>query len=570
MINTANATATYFFKDLFTADNRLTYEMPCYQRNYSWKWKEYCEILLKDIETLGQQDKTIDDELDGFSYYIGQIILDPVKKGMLAPSKFRVTDGQQRMTTMFLMLKALLAQAHLSTTHREWIEDILFVAGDKNRFSVSVKNVDSKPFEQIMRGEPSKDSRKTLMYKNYSAFCNYFESFSETQLSHFCNNLNRLEITIKRIQDYEDPQLVFAKINSTTKALSDFDLIRNYLLNENDESVEKLCRDFEQIEQLTNPRPELFIKYYTAMKSSKYLAGGNYTVYNAFVCEFPKSENFVISKILDEMLEYAKIFNETFISKTYNKYGINSEFFFGTMGLGGLSPLIMKLVHDVENGKIAGKSAKVIMSALESFYVRTYLVNTSSYGSTHEQFICTAHKRMMEEAKLSNRPVEEEFIKYMKSNLNDGQRLRFPTDKEVESAVANNSIFYNKNTVSKIRHILVGIENSYRPAGETKVDHGIEIDHIMPQNLTDVDKEKHGLSEDVIKNYTHHIGNLTLLASKPNQDKGNKLTGDYYKNSSLYINKYPAEYADNWSEAHIKYRAEELIGRILQVWKYPY
>ncbi len=248
-----------FIKD--NQKNQLV--IPIYQRVYSWE-KEQCKELWDDIIKIGGDDK-----MDG--HFIGSIlyVLDGITH---SDNALLIIDGQQRLTTITLLLTAL--RDHWSDKRKE-IEDDYLINSDKDG---------DKKFRLIL-SDSDKDTLLYLIDKNrrkpsepLSKIVENFKLFEE-----WVSNTNELETIFKGLEKLmivyialekgkDDPQLIFESMNSKGMELKQTDLIRNYVVMETE--VEKqegfynkywraMEKDFKQDETLFNQ----FVRHYLTIKT---------------------------------------------------------------------------------------------------------------------------------------------------------------------------------------------------------------------------------------------------------------------------------------------------------------
>ena len=209
-------------------DNKRQYQIPVYQRNYDWK-KDNCLELFNDVITAYEKERT---------HFLGTVV--QVQQDEESGLKhFIIVDGQQRMTSIYLLLKALYDKGDES--EREEIKGLLFNDSSSHNFNIQDKNklklkpikTDNEQFLLLMNDKQEKMDKSSNIWLNYDYFCNLVEEKlnQEYKVKNILNGLKRLEIVMISLKEpNDDPQVIFERINSTGEDLKLADLIRNYLL----------------------------------------------------------------------------------------------------------------------------------------------------------------------------------------------------------------------------------------------------------------------------------------------------------------------------------------------------
>jgi uncharacterized protein with ParB-like and HNH nuclease domain len=204
--------------------------IPIYQRTYSWTEKQ-CEQLWNDIVRISQ-DMTIP------GHFIGSIVY--IEKGLYHVSdvtKLLVIDGQQRLTTLSLLLmaigKALEEKGNNQKVSKNKIHNnFLFNSQEtgEERYKLILTKSDKETFIDILESRTNLGEFSKNVYDNYRFFQNKI-SKSDIDLDSIYHGIRKLLIVdISLDSNYDDPQLIFESLNSTGLALSQADLIRNYVL----------------------------------------------------------------------------------------------------------------------------------------------------------------------------------------------------------------------------------------------------------------------------------------------------------------------------------------------------
>ena len=280
--------------------------IPPFQRNYSWD-EEQCSELFDDILKSIEKRK---------SHYIGNIVYYVGENNRAGFNEFILVDGQQRITSILLLLCAL--RSRLSADEAKRLEKNYLINEDEKdeKYRVRLKQTDSdlRVFEKIINNSVLSDvERENKLFRNYSYFIDRISEFDEDMAMRFFNaiaDLDIVDLNLKIENDLEAVQKIFEKINSTGKELSIADLIRNYLLiSHNSDEQKRLYDDYWlNIEKLYKDKEKIseFAKHYLITKRG--IWAEEKKMYNTFKLYFDNSEK-TKEEILTEILRLSKYYN---------------------------------------------------------------------------------------------------------------------------------------------------------------------------------------------------------------------------------------------------------------------
>ena len=291
----------------FIGTNKVLFRIPVYQRNYDWS-ESNCNRLLDDIYGIMQS---------GDKHFLGTIVFMAAKSGGFALQEYIIIDGQQRLTTLMLILKALsvVAESVGDDCYHEIEEQYLHNKYCDEEFKVKLKPIksDNNQFLLLLEDKIDEMDEDTHIYHNFMLCKERFERWAEKGInpSQVLDALTKLEIVeIVLTKGEDDPQVIFESINSTGLELSNADLIRNYLLMNADDQeklyenywlyIEKTLRNKMDYSNL-----DAFFMQYIVYKTSKPV--NSRQLYNSFVKLF-KDSGYSQESILKELRYYAEIF----------------------------------------------------------------------------------------------------------------------------------------------------------------------------------------------------------------------------------------------------------------------
>ncbi|WP_434671800.1 GmrSD restriction endonuclease domain-containing protein [Helicobacter pylori] len=538
-----------FIKD--NQKNQLV--IPIYQRLYSWE-KEQCKQLWDDIIKIGGNDK-----MDG--HFIGSILY-VLNRITHSNNALLIIDGQQRLTTITLLLTAL--RNHLSDkVKRKEIENHYLINSDKDgdkKFRLILSESDKDTLLYLIdkdRRKPSEPSSKIV--ENFKLFEEWI-SQDTNKLETIFKGLEKLmvvEISLERGKD--NPQLIFESMNSTGKDLTQTDLIRNYILMGLEPEKQEIFykkywrameEDFKQDETLFNQ----FVRHYLTIKTK--IPNIN-KVYVALK-DYRQKERIGIEDLLKDLQKYCGYFCRIVFKKEADKGLNNALGFLVDLEMDVVYPLLLELYSDYSDGVLSKQDFIPIIALTESYLVRRAVcgLGTNSLNKVFPSF--TKHIQ------------KDEYFKSLKAHfgyLTNNQR--FPNNDEFKNLFI--TIDFYKKFKKKTKCFLERLENfdTEEPVDTEKCT----IEHIMPQTLEDEWKRDLGENFQEIHNkYLHTIGNLTLTGY--NQKYGNKSFQEKqgmekgFKDSPLRLNQSLRD-LEPFGEEKIKKRANDLADLALKIWTYP-
>ena len=529
---------------------------------YGWKRRQ-CEQLWKDIERLAEKDK------EG-SHFIGSIVY--LKPGTQLQSLLKpsiVIDGQQRMTTISLILSALgkvMDEKNYSgEMSNEKIKDY-FLKNNKEeagkKYRLTLTKSDKETLKRVIDGDkPSSDDSKSII-ENYNFFLDKIRK-SEIDLGKLFNALQRLlMVEISLTEGRDNPQLIFESLNSTGLKLTQTDLVRNYILMGLDEARQNQIYNnhwYPMEQQFSEMGKggefDKFMRYFLNVQTgSERIVKEN--VYQEFKAYWENKDNIedTIEKIHQFSEYYADLCFGTFENKQVSTIAKNIK----ELKADVVYPFLLEVIDDQKNGLVTDSELIEIFSLVESYVFRRAIcdVPTNSMNKTFPV--------------LAREIKKEDYLNSLKFAFHQKATYkRFPDDTEFKTHFVVKDV-YNFNRCS---YLLKKLENFDRKELVELDEYTIE--HIMPQNpkLSQQWRDDLGKNwEEIHKKYLHTIGNLTLtgynseLSDRSFQEKKTMEGG--FSDSPIRLNKRLAG-LDKWNEDEIKKRAEELSVLALKIWIYP-
>lgn len=533
------------------------FSIPIYQRPYAWD-DEQCERLWQDVVRAAKNRSSM-------GHFIGSIVC--IDEGANNPSsvqEYQIVDGQQRLTTISLMLLAIADAGDdlISDGDRNKIRNRYLLNSDEDgdkRHKLVLTERDRDAMFALIDGD-SRPETHSRIADNYDFFTDKIsrDGADLSGIREGILNLSIVDIALNRSED-DDPQLIFESLNSTGRKLRAADHIRNHILmNLESAEQEKIYKSYWRPMEIKFDKDgdlsefDDFVKDYLVMKAGSDVKKSD--VYEEFKGIVRKATS--NRALVEDMHHFADLYirlahsaepDDALRQKTED-----------VKVLGKVSyPLLLEVYHDYTEGKIVKEDVIEVFALVESYSIRRAVCSMPS----------NAFNKMF--ARLAGEIDKENYLESFKAALGRKQRrLRFPSDDEFVKELRLRDL-YNMRTLPK--HLLNKLENH---GCKERVDvSDAKIEHIMPQNLG---KEwKRDLGEDwerVHVECLHTLGNLTLtgynseLGNRPFAEKRDMSGG--YSESPFRLNA-DLKSAEKWGEEQMRDRAERLALRACEIWKYP-
>ncbi|GAA8317969.1 DUF262 and DUF1524 domain-containing protein [Helicobacter pylori] len=532
--------------------------IPIYQRVYSWE-KEQCKQLWDDIVKTGGSD-----QIEG--HFIGSIlyVLDGITH---SGNTLLIIDGQQRLTTITLLLTAL--RDHLNDEDEflgkfscQKIQNRYLINSDKDgdkKFRLILSESDKDTLLSLIdkdRRKPSEPSLKIV--ENFKLFGEWIRK-NTGKLETIFKGLEKLIIVYIALKKGKyDPQLIFESMNSKGMELAQTDLIRNYILmglepEKQKNFYEKYWRAMEEEFKQNKKLFDRFVRHYLTIKTREI---PNINKVYVALKDYRQKEGIGIEDLLKDLQKYCGYFCQIAFKKEANKDLNKALGFLVDLEMDVIYPLLLELYSDYSDGVLSKDDFRRSIALIESYICRRAVcgLGTNSLNKVFPSF--TKHIQ------------KDEYFKSLKAHFGSlTEKQRFPNNDEFKDCFITID-FYN----FKKRNIFFErLENFDRK--ERVYTHEYTTEHIMPQKLTEEWGRDLGENFQEIHNkYLNTIGNLTKTGYNPEysnksfQEKQGMEKG--FKNSPLRLNQ-SLRGLESFGEEEIKKRANDLADLALKIWTYP-
>jgi uncharacterized protein with ParB-like and HNH nuclease domain/predicted transport protein len=556
------ANATRFLSFLHKANQFI---IPIYQRNYSWDEKQ-CQQLWDDIIRVGSNDSI-------GVHFIGSIVyIQGGHSSVTSEAPLLVIDGQQRLTTLNILLEAVARV----TGETEPVEGFSAVKvrhhyltnpleTDERHFKLLLSDVDRDSLKAIIKGTDLPKNHSIRIRENFDFFVEKIADNSGN-LREICRGIAKLmivDIALEREQD--NPQLIFESMNSTGKALSEADLIRNFILMGLEPKLQSdLYLDYWRPMELDfgqeayGDQFDDFMRHYLTIKMGDIPKLSEvYEAFKEYAANYFASKG-TVRELVSDIRRYSKYFVAMKLgSESNQKLKRPFQDLFVDMGYEVSMPFLMAVYADYDENTIGENDFLEIIRLVESYVFRRSVcqIPTNSMNKTFAEF-----PKNIEKSDYIN-SIRRHFAKLPSYR-------RFPGDEEFEAAFATKDV-YNYNLR---KYLLAKLENYGKK--ETITPDNYSIEHVMPQNPNLSKEWKMELGENwraIQERYLHTIGNLTLTGYNPEySDKSfteKKTMSKGFDSSPLTLNASIAS-ETKWDEIAILNRGKLLARKAVEIWPF--
>lgn len=539
--------------------------IPVYQRNYDWKI-EQCKRLFDDLQSVATTGMG--------EHFFGSIV--SKREGDTRV----VIDGQQRITTVFILLAALVAQLRspesditsVEASKADYIEGQFLVDTyhpDEQKLRLKLVKGDMGAFNAVVAGGVNLVEGSNVT-RNYRYFLKRIADMPITGDQLF-DAVKRLKIIDVQLDEHDDAQRVFESLNSTGLDLTEADKIRNFILMDLAEKEQESCYEeyWIPIERNTLGQVSDFVRYYLAAKMGKTPVVGR--VYQSYVDYARRTYTSAQSGRLDTlaMLGDLRSFSERYgrcVSPDRDRSELDAVLYrLSLLQMGVVIPFSLNLLAALDNGTVSEIQAVECMEAVESYLFRRWScgIPTNSLNKVFETLHGDAMRGVAEGA------TYPDAMKY--SLLHKTGTGRFPSDAEFRSSLGTRDYYRIGNRKLYLYDRLENGDSRERVdvVGGLR-DGRFSVEHIMPQTLNASWRRALGDGfERVHEEWKDRIANLTITAYNSeysNRDFATKRDMENgFADSVFRMNKWVGD-QETWGESELKSRQGMLEDRFVELW----
>ena len=540
--------------------------IPIYQRTYSWTLTE-CRQLWDDILRTGEDDRIR-------THFMGSIVY--IEEGLSqvsSQSPLLVIDGQQRLTTVTILLEALARSIPEGSepvdgfTAKKLRNYYLLnpLEDDERGYKLLLTQTDKQTLLSIVNQKPSAGDESVRLMENFELFEELIAGLGN-DLTSLCNGLAKLMVVdIALSRDTDNPQLIFESMNSTGRELSQADLIRNYvLMGLEPKHQTALYEDHWRPMELSFGQEaygahfDSFMRHFLTVKTGEVPRIRD--VYEAFKAHSlsPESTAGGVDGLVRETHQFADHYCAMALGKEEDPELAKAFSDLRELKVDVAYPLLLELYDDYKAEMIAVDELLAMVRLVESYVFRRAVcaIPTNSLNKTFANFARALDKDNYLESFQAHLALLPSY-------------RRFPSDEELRRDLLGRDLYHFPRRSYWLRRL----ENHGRKERVRVDDYTIE--HIMPQNpdLSAEWREALGAEwERVQADWLHTAGNLTLTGyNSEYSDHSFPIKRDMsggFRESPLRLNEGLGS-VDVWNEEQIRHRAKALGQRFVEVWPRP-
>ncbi len=524
------------------------YVIPLFQRAYSWDKKEW-GVLWDDLVYLSENDEPK-------SHFIGSIVTIPTTSVPEGVAKYLLIDGQQRITTIFILLTLLrdvskqLKQEDLADEIHQTMLVNYFKKGVDHQKLLPTQ-VDRSVFESLINENTNPVNGRILGCYNFFQRKLKREIIEPEVLYKIITS--RLSVVSIVLDQEDNPHLVFESLNAKGRVLTQSDLIRNYFFMRIhiDEQEKMYMNHWKPMQISLGDSLTEFIRHFLMR---------NGTIVNKSDVYFTLKERIANRNALNALKEIADfaIYYQKLISseKEGNALLETALLRINRLEVTTAYPFLLNCYHDYSQGNLTSNDFLDIVTTIENFIVRRFVCNVPT-NQLNKIF-----PNLYVQAQLKDA-----------TNFANGVHLvlqtrNYPKDSEFKTRLVESKLYGSGHRANKTKFILETLEAKHHHKEQVPF-HELTIEHIMPQTVSNWWKQHLGESwQTDYELYLHTMGNLTLTAynaemsNDPFDEKRQRLT-----QSHLELNKYFYK-TEKWNKVEIEKRATLLASEAIVVWGY--
>ena len=536
--------------------------IPIYQRTYSWT-EAQCRQLWDDVMRAGS-DNSIR------AHFIGSIVY--IAKGQYQVARqtsLLVIDGQQRLTTISLIIESLARHLGDSEPLEGFSAEKLRsyhllnpLERGQRRYKLVLTQTDKETLLALVDQKPLPQDHSSRLHKNFEFFEERVKELGE-DVAPLCKGLAKLMLVdISLDRDHDNPQLIFESMNSTGLALSQADLIRNFVLMDLDPAYQERLyneywRPMEQAfgQDAYGKHFDGFMRHYLTFRTGEIPKISQ--VYEAFKSYAQREEHASVDFLLAELYEFATHYCAMALGKEKEPRLAVAFRDLRELRVDVAYPLLLELYNDYAKENLLLDDFVEAVRYIESYVFRRIVcsIPTNSHNTTFATFSRFLDKERYLESICA-------YFQWLPSYR------RFPENREFKRAVRERNL-YNNRTSYWLRRFENHNRKEHVPVDE------FTVEHILPQNQNLSQEWRLSLGEDwenVREKWLHTLGNLTLTgynseySDRSFADKRDMEGG--FAESPLRLNKGLGK-LDIWNEDTIRDRARRLSNKAVSIWKAP-
>jgi hypothetical protein len=551
----------------------VTFFIPPYQRNYEWSTST-CKVFLNDVKKVAAQNS----QGVRAEHFFGSVVYVVEDAGFGLPSRYILTDGQQRITTSMLFLMALrdtITDDNLrETIQKNYLENDR--SGSETDYKIKLKQVETdwEAYKLLALSlSVPQELKNSAVFQNYEFFRRSLESLAEQDRRGLLEmGLAKFSIIAIQLEPdrnpWENPQEIFESMNSLGKPLSLADLVRNYLLmgKSSEEQTQLYDQYWLALEKRLPGRLSEFIRDWMQTDQHRsYKVAREYNFKELYGAFKEMARDRVTEELFEDFVAFSLPYAQaSLLEKTGIRALDQCLSDLHVIGVGPAYSYIAEALREYHAERLSVEAISSILNGLRTYLLRRRILRITQGENKFFPGLGTRLQELIE----SESPVETVFDQLSSVNY----ALRLPNDNELATQLQSMN-FYNLGESRSYPKLLLSMVEEYltksRPQWD---DENLQLEHILPQTLNDEWRKELGdRAEEIHQELVHTPGNITLI--RHNQELGNKpfetKKATYSGKSGLQVTQNFVTDCERWDADAIRrregYLSEIILGSILAI-----
>lgn len=565
-----NATQNDFLELL---DGSRQYVVPRWQRRYRWGQSEI-ERLMEDLLAVAEADHDS-------SHYGGALITFPepdINPGSVVTT-YRVVDGQQRLTTVSLLLARIAEVLGEDGRCGQWNADLIRHRLTNQgglpgkRYKLRLQAGDDEEYRDVLKGIYTGTGAVTQAWRTIRRLV----AKHDNNVCDLMRGLERLRVVSLALGDRDDAQQIFESLNATGRPLTESEKVKNwFLIGLSDSDQGRLYDEcWVKIENAldakhSSEKIDIFLRDLLRWWTGD-LQGVDKVYEGLRRWAVKTGRTADRQQLLKDIVPLAKLYgvltgargNTGDQGKHPNKDVERRLRHLRATGIDVHRPFSLRLLHDADRKGVSFEATAKVLHYIGTWITRLWLADRP-LGGLNRAMVRLAHNRGPDDS--------ENYVDFWHQRIGalmDG-RVAVPSDEEVREGVQTRRAYGAAATTTAFAVLCaimedeVGIDNS--PARSK-----LTMEHVMPRKLTREWRHKLGDdAEDIHKMYLNRLANLTLIGADTNAvlgTRGFEAKKETYRKSSIGMTRRIAR-EGAWNEEIMDQRGSELADRALRLWEW--
>lgn len=595
--------------------NAKQYAIPSYQRSYVWTKEGQWEPLWEDVVALANRSVNGDQEVK--PHFLGTIITKQIGTRHFI-NRWWVVDGQQRLTTLQILLKAASAAFRERGLNRfaELLEDCLLnskalVTKPEDRYKIAPKSGDYRTFASII--DPDGPAQEESVVRSgletchayfLGTVCEWLETAPESRIERFSEALalairENLQVVDIRLGADDNPHTIFEALNARGEPLTEWEKTKNYILSiasgpadpdgggAYQDHLEQYDSDpywsqVVNLQRFTGKRIDLFLFYFAQIElpgRRRTISGDSrlqplsrdrlYREFRYVGEHHYRHDRKSLQGMLARLNRYADIYRKIDSQEGFSPYALEVMWRRHVLNLNSLVPVFMELVLRLGTGRDLDHVLRIV----DSYLMRRVALKAQYSGFDRIAF---GYVQAVREA-----PDGEIGAVLLRRFLDSPGRDRWPRDDEIVQHLVNGDS-YQRVSSERLKLLLGGIaqrmhaEKVPPPTAPFGLESSVTVEHVAPQSWQQHWQDDLGVGssdEDRwrMAQIVHRIGNLTLVTQPTNSSLGANpwsFKANLLQKDNLEMNRrLLCDMEDRvWTVSEIDRRSRRIAEYVIKIW----